>query len=112
MRVGRWLILAAIFAIIVFVGDTYLRHRKDIEALAAPPGLDTALDGNADSWCDTQHDGAKLTFKICAKNFKQVKDPAHMELEGVSLWLYHKEDKEFDLIETDKAEFDPDRTSV
>lgn len=112
MRVGRWLILALILGIIVFVGDTYSRHRKDIEALVAPPGLDLGLDALSNSWCDHEHDGAKLTFEICAKNFKQVKDPAHMELEGVSLKLYHKEDKEFDLIETDKAEFDPNTKNL
>jgi len=34
-----------------------------------------------------------------------------MELDGVRLKLFHKEDKEYDLIETDKAEFDrPPRT--
>ena len=30
-----------------------------------------------------------------------------MELDGVRLKLFHKDDTEYDLIETDKAEFDP-----
>jgi lipopolysaccharide export system protein LptA len=107
MRVGRWLILATIFAIIVFVGDTYFRHRANLDALAAPRPLDLGFESSADKWCDTQHDGAKETFKICAKSFKQVKDPSHTELEGVSLWLYHKNDTEYDLIETETAEYDP-----
>ena len=106
MRVGRWLILAAIFAIIVFVGDTYSKHRASVDALAAPRALGLDLDASMDKWCDTQHDGAKETFKICATSAREVKDPPHMELDGVSLMLFHKEDKEYDLIETDKAEFD------
>src|SRR5271154_2890568 len=108
MRAGRWLILVAIVAIIGFVGDTYFRHRANLfrEALAAPQPLPMSLDASMDKWCDTQHDGARETFKICATNAREVKDPPHMELDGVSLKLFHKEDKEYDLIETDKAEFD------
>ncbi len=106
MRVGRWLILAAIFAIIVFVGDTYFRHRAGLNALAAPRPLDLGLEGSSDGWCDHSADGAKETFEICAKNIKEVKEPSHMELDGVRLKLFHKDDKEYDLIETDKAEFD------
>jgi lipopolysaccharide export system protein LptA len=107
MRVGRWLILSAIFAIIVFVGDTYFRHKANLDALAAPRVLDLNLDSSADKWCDKQHDGARETFEICATKLREVKDPSHMELDGVRLKLFHKDDKEYDLIETDAAEFDP-----
>ena len=106
MRAGRWLILAAIFAIIVFVGDTYFRHRTNLDALAAPRPLDLGLEASMDSWCYKSADGAKETFEICSKNARDVKDPPRMELDGVRLKLFHKEDKEYDLIETDKAEFD------
>jgi lipopolysaccharide export system protein LptA len=106
MRVGRWLILAAIFAIIVFVGDTYFRHRAGLDALAAPSPLDLGLESNSKDWCGHSADGAKQTFEICATNARMVKDPSHMELDGVRLKLFHKEDKEYDLIETEKAEFD------
>ncbi len=106
MRAGRWLILAAIFAIIVFVGDTYFRRRTNLDALAAPRALDLRYDASMDSWCYQSDDGAKETFEICSKNAREVKDPPRMELDGVRLKLFHKEDKEYDLIETDKAEFD------
>jgi lipopolysaccharide export system protein LptA len=107
MRVGRWLILFAILAIIGFVGDTYFRHRSSLFKLEAPGSLDLGLDANSKDWCFWSADGAKVTFEICAKNARVVKDPPHTELDGVSLKLFHKEDKEYDLIETDKAEFDP-----
>jgi len=42
---------AAIFAIIVFVGDTYFRHRTNLDALAAPRPLDLGLEASMDSWC-------------------------------------------------------------
>jgi len=63
MRAGRWLILAAIFAIIVFVGDTYFRHRTNLDALAAPRPLDLGLEASMDSWCYKSADGAKETFE-------------------------------------------------
>ena len=55
MRLGRWLILSAIFAIIIFVADTYFRHRASLfrDALAAPRSLDLGLESSADKWCDT-----------------------------------------------------------
>ena len=106
MRVGRWLILAAIIAIIVFVGDTYFRHKANLDALAAPPSLDLNLDASSKDWVYHSTDGAKETFEIRANNARAVKDPPHMELDGVRLKLFHKDDTEYDLIETDKAEFD------
>ena len=108
MRLGRWLILAAIFAIIAFVGDTYLRHRASLfkEVLAPPKALDLGTEADAFRWCDKEHDGAKETFEICAANARQIKDPPRMELDGVRLKLYHKQDSQYDLIETPKAEYD------
>jgi lipopolysaccharide export system protein LptA len=106
MRVGRWLILAAIIAIIFFLGDTYFRHRANLDALAAPRPLDLNLEASSEDWCDKQHDGAKETFEICAKGVRKIKDPSLMELDGVRLKLFHKDDAEYDLIQTDKAEFD------
>ena len=108
MRIGRWLILAAILSIIAFVGDTYWKHRATFfkDALAAPRSLDSNADSNAVSWCDKESDGAKETFEICAVNARELKDPRRMELDGLKLKLYHKNDTEFDLIESEKGEFD------
>lgn len=109
MRFGRWLILAAIIMIVWFLGDTYWKHRESqiIEALAAPKALDLGTEASARSWCDKEHLGAKETFEICATNFRQLKDPSRVELNGVQLKLYHKDDTEYDLIETSEAQFDP-----
>ncbi len=114
MRVGRWLILAAIILIVWFVGDTYWKHRASqiIEALAAPKALDLGTEASALSWCDKEHDGAKETFEICATNFRQLKDPSRVELDGVQLKLYHKDDTEYDLIQTSQAQFDPNTKAL
>jgi lipopolysaccharide export system protein LptA len=114
MRIGRWLILAAILAIIAFVGDTYWKGRLTFlkDPLAAPKSLDDRTDSNAVSWCDKESDGARETFEICAVNARELKDPKRMELDGLKLKLYHKNDTEYDLIESEKGEFDMNTKSL
>lgn len=108
MRRGRWLILAAILSIIAFVGVTYLNRMRTLakDAPAAPPPLDLALEGRANNWCYTQTDGERPRVKVCAATFKQIKQPSIMDLTGVSLWLYHKNGNQYDLVKSEKAQFD------
>lgn len=108
MRFGRWLILLAILATVAFVGDTYWRHRSTFyqDALTAPKPLERGTSASSDSWCDKQTDGAKETFEICATNARELKDPPRTELDNLKLKLYHKNDTEYDLIESEKGEYD------
>lgn len=114
MRLGRWLILAAILGIVAFVGDTYWKHRSTLfrDALAAPKSLAAGTDATASSWCYKEADGAKETFEICATNMRDLKDPSRVELDGLKLKLYHKNDTQYDLIESDKGEFDKSTKSL
>lgn len=114
MRLGRWLILAAILAIVAFVGDTYWKHRNTLfkDALAAPKSLEAGTQANASSWCYKEADGAKETFEVCADNMRDLKDPSRVELDGLKLKLYHKNDTEYDLIISDKGEFDKSAKSL
>lgn len=114
MRFGRWLILAAILGITGFVGDTYWKHRSTFfrDALAAPRALNPDTSATSNSWCDTETDGAKETFKICATDARELKDPPRTELEHLKLWLYHKNDTEYDLIESEKGEYDSTAKSL
>ena len=107
MRWSRWLILAAIIAIVVSVGATYVK-RKATQAEAvppAPPPLETGLNGRANDWVYTQSDGDRPRVTVRAKSFKQIREPSVMELTGVELQLFHTDGK-FDLVKSDKAEFD------
>jgi lipopolysaccharide export system protein LptA len=107
MRLGRWLILGAILSIVAFVADTYWKHRSMFnDPLAAPRALDPGTESNAQKWCSSDADGAKPTFKICATNAREIKDPPHWELDNLTLQLYHKNGTEYDLIESPKGEFD------
>lgn len=112
MRVGRWLILAAILSIIVFVADTYWKHRSLFkDALAAPRSLAEGMQASANDWCFNDADGAKQTYEICASSMRDLKDH-HVELDHLKLKLYHKNATEYDLIESEKGEFDKDANSL
>lgn len=113
MRVGRWLILAAILSIIVFVSDTYWKHRSSLfkDALAAPRSLADGLQARAQDWCFNDADGGKESYEICASNMRDLTNH-HVELDHLTLKLYHKNATEYDLIESEKGEFDKDANAL
>ena len=108
MRRSRWLILAAILGIVYFVAATYFKRKETLakDAPAAPAPLETGIDGRANDWVYTQSDGTLPRVTVRAKSFRQVKAPSVMELDGVQLQLYHKDGRRFDLVKSDKAQFD------
>ncbi len=108
MRFSRWLILAAILAIVAFVAQTYVKRKQTLaqNAPAPPPPLETGVDGRASDWVYTQSDGDRPRVTVRAKKFRQIKAPSVMELDGVELQLFHKQGGQFDLVKSDKAQFD------
>src|SRR6202521_2386686 len=108
MRRSRWLVLAAILGIVVFVGATYFKRKETLakDAPAAPTPLETGIDGRASDWVYTQSDGEHPRVTVRAKSFRQVKAPSVMELNGVELQLFHKDGDKFDLVRSEKAQFD------
>ncbi len=108
MRFSRWLILAALLAIVAFVGQTYIKRQQALarDTPAPPPPLETGVDGRARDWVYTQSDGERPRVTVRAKSFRQVKAPSVMELNGVELQLFHKEGAQFDLVKSAQAQFD------
>ncbi len=107
MRRTRWLFPVAILVILVAVGSTYLarleRTRK--ESPVAPKPLESGIDTKASKWHFVKSDGTRPVIEIFAADFKQVREPAVMELEGVELHLFHKNGQEFDKVTCAKAQF-------
>lgn len=116
MRRARWLILAAISIIVVFVGATYYARlaRMAKDAPAAPKPLRTGLEATAEGWKFRKTDDNKRgpngepcpIVEVAAKNFQQIKEPSSFELEGVDLKHYRDCGKAFDQVKSDKASFD------
>src|SRR5580692_6923240 len=108
MRLSRWLILAALLAIVVFVLQTYIKRQQALarDMPAAPRPLETGINGRANNWVYSQSDGDRPRVTVRAKSFRQVQAPSVMELEGVELQLFHQEADQFDLVRSAKAQFD------
>src|SRR6266481_500994 len=108
MRRSRWLVLAAILGIVVFVDATYFKRKETLarDAPAPPTPLETGIDGRANDWVYTQSDGEHARVTVRAKSFRQVQAPSVMELDGVELQLFHQETDQFDLVRSAKAQFD------
>ena len=110
MRRTRWLLLAAIFVIIGWVGAAYLKSKAafDRNAPTAPAPLDPRFDAQSQSWHAARFDTAtgRPIWKMRAKEARELKSPPVTELEGVELELYDKDATEYDLVKSDKAHFD------
>jgi lipopolysaccharide export system protein LptA len=108
MRLSRWLILAALLAIVGFVLQTYIKRQQALarDMPAAPRPLETGINGRASNWVYSQTDGERPRVTVRAKSFRQVQAPSLMELEGVELQLFHRESDQFDLVRSAKAQFD------
>ncbi len=110
MRRTRWLFLAAIFAIVVWVGSTYLKRKAIFAkgAPAAPKLLDPRFDAESQNWHYGEFDKTtgRPKWKIRAKSAIELKQPPVTQLEGVELELYDKDASQYDLIKSAKAQFD------
>ena len=106
MRRTRWLFLAAIVAIIFTVGAAYIKRREilDKEVPVHPKPLETGVEGRAPDWEHTEFKGDKKHFTVRARNFRQIKDPSVVELEGVELQLYRDDGQKSDLIHSESAQ--------
>jgi lipopolysaccharide export system protein LptA len=114
MRHTRWLFLAAIVSILVFVGGTYVKNKAELARHVLPPPkpLATGLDGAADDWTYTKYDGDRKKVFVRAKEWKKIKEPSLLELSGVELQLYHPDGMKFDLVKSDKVLFDVDAKTL
>src|SRR5438876_11726187 len=108
MRRARWLFLAAILAILATVGATYLklRERTVRDTTAPPPLLDKGTESQANGWTYTLSAGDHPRYTVRAKSIRQIQEPSLMELNGVQLQLFHANGKDYDLVKSNRAEFD------
>jgi lipopolysaccharide export system protein LptA len=108
MRRTRWLFLAAIVAVIFAVGASYLKRKEilDKDVPIKPKPLANGVEGTANDWQHTVFKGDKKHFTVRARNFREIKEPNVMELEGVELQLFRDDGEKSDLIRSETAQFD------
>jgi lipopolysaccharide export system protein LptA len=110
MRGTRWLLLAAILAILGGTAFTYYAQRRAGLAHAAPKPREIGhgLSASAEDWIYERADAGKPVVKIRAKGFSQVENTDHMKLDRVRMDLTQKDGTHFDLVTSPKADFDKD----
>ena len=108
MRRTRWLLLAAIAALIGAVGGSYYIQRRIqlSNAPQIPAALPLGVNATANDWHWAHSEGDRPIVDVRAKDFRQIQEPSKFELKGVELRLYHKDGKQFDLVKSAHAEFD------
>ena len=87
MRRTRWLFLAAIVAVIFAVSVSFIRRRdiRDHEVSVHPKPLESGVDARSNDWVHTEFKGDKKHYTVRARNFREIKEPSVVELEGVEL---------------------------
>jgi lipopolysaccharide export system protein LptA len=109
MRGMRWLLLVAIAAIL---GGVVYQYRAQKRLLArdtpvAPAPLPADLKSSAEHWHyrDTDLKTGRTKSDIDAEGFQQVKDDSRANLRNVTLKIYGKDGKTYDLVKSAAATF-------
>ena len=116
MRGMRWLLLVAIAAILGGVVYQYRAQRRLLagNAPAAPAPLSTGLSASAEHWHyrDTDLKSGRVRSDIDAESFQQVKDASRVELKNVTMKVYGKDGKTYDLVKSAAASFNTAEKSL
>src|SRR4051812_42700687 len=109
MRGMRWLLLVAIAAIL---GGVAYKYRAQKEALAkqvtpTPAALAAELSGASQHWTFRNKDlkTGRIIADIDAESMEQPSDASRVELKRVTMKIYNKEGKTFDLVKSAAASF-------
>ena len=116
MRGMRWLLLVAIAAILGGMVYQY-RAQKKLLAGNAPPTpatLSTGLSASAEHWHyrDTDLKTGRIRSDIDAEGFQQVKDASRVDLTNVTMKIYAKDGKTYDLVKSAAAAFNTEAKSL
>ncbi len=112
MRGFRWLLLAAIAAILAAVAGSYLSRtaRQASELPPPPPDLPPNIAATSDTWVHTEYEGERPIVEIRAKKMRQLREPAAFELEGVELRIFQPGG--YDRVRCGRAEFDIEKSTL
>jgi lipopolysaccharide export system protein LptA len=105
MRGTRWLLLAAIVAIVAGVGATYRAQKKLLREQTPnrPAALRDDLNSTGQDWVYTQSTSAYTKVEASAKEFEEAKDSGRVDLKGLVLKLHNLNGKTYDLVNSEAA---------
>src|SRR6185312_6857173 len=108
MRRTRWLTLALIVGVVIWVGATYIKSKAsyDRNSPTPPPPLEDGVNARSSGWTYVKSNGACPIVKIHADRFREIKHPSVEQIEGVDLKLYNKDCTEYEWVKSAKAQFD------
>lgn len=106
---GRLALLALIAGIVVYVAYIYTQQREvqKRNTVAPPSPLASTLNSKARDFVYATSDGSRTVAELRAKDYREIKDPPHMELDQLELRMFHPDGKTFDLIKADKGDYYP-----
>jgi lipopolysaccharide export system protein LptA len=112
MRSIRWLLLVAIAAIVAVVALKYLAQKRKLAGQKPVPTAELSSSLSAASvdyeYWDKDLATGRMRSYIKAKDFQQIKSDSRVELKGVTMKVYSKDGKSYDLVKSAAATFDSD----
>ncbi|HUA84570.1 MAG TPA: LptA/OstA family protein [Bryobacteraceae bacterium] len=107
MRRTRWLFLAAILGIVIWVSAVYVKSKASVDrnAIKPPNPLEAGIDARSQRWSYTKSNGTTPVFSISAAEMRENKDSSIIILQGVELHLFHKDGTEYDRVLCANASF-------
>jgi len=108
MRRARWLVLILIVAIVGAIAVIFQAQKtaQTRNAPKAPPRLPDQMSARANDWTWEQTRDGRPIVRVWARDFNQNAEGNRIELQGVTLHLFHKDGKAFDKVKSEKADFD------
>jgi lipopolysaccharide export system protein LptA len=107
----RWLLLVVIAAVLCGVVLTYLTKKKAIQAqvLPTPQPLPPEIAATSEQvvWTQKDQNTGCLTVKILADTMSEQKDSGRDDLVGAKLYIYHKCENKYDIVESAAASYYP-----
>jgi lipopolysaccharide export system protein LptA len=107
MRGARWLLLVALVVMVGAVAVTYRAQKRALkkQAIPKPAALPAEVGAVAEQWQYRREKDNQTLVEITAKDFRQAKDSAEINLTDVQLKLHHEKAGKYDLVKSAAATF-------
>lgn len=108
-RAAPYLLFAVILGVAGTVWYSYQARLavQNRNTTAPPQPLPSTLNSKAQEFEYATSEGNRRVANLRAKDYREVKDPPHMELDMMELRLYQEDGKTFDLVKADRGKFFP-----